>query len=727
MPRSENREDQTPLVPSFGSSIDPDEIPEYEGEDVYAHREPVSEFEMIDTPPPLRPAEDGRGRARRTRLVAAREDTLEAMPEVMETPQAPEVPPRSARAARQPRAPKEPRQPRAPKEPKVRAPRRERRSRRQEQESPAPAQTDSAFQMPSEVLDASFYGVDPQQLTPMSDPETEQGEPQAYPGVLGEDPFEIKDLPPESEGLAPDPLVVRDLLQEEQDQERASARDEVIPFDADLEDEDAPEPEDVGLETLLGSRRPRPEPQSEPEPDPMPRPAVLPALDSAPLLAPEPQLDPAPIPFWEPDQDPFLMERQDDLETEHRRQQDEDLSGAGSSTLDRVSLSQLNEQGRRRGKRRRIWAIGAGALAAATLTGAVVALPQLSGQSAPVGVSVQDGTSWFTQVPRVENPAEGFPALDGAQAWTMSASQSARSAVFSDGIMVLEGDELKILSIKDGQTQLLRQRLRAAIDYTLQSRTAENVGVISWVSGGTLNSWVSGQPAPSQWKLPTNASVTSPGGGLMVTSDEGVFAAVPGQKSLLEVQVPNGWSAGAVDGSNVVLVNRSAPEVMVVDATNQQGHKVTLEQPFENARVSATVHAGDGIAAVLWSSPAMSNVLTLSIHSLQEGKVLSSVPVLARQASSATLAWNTGQGGQVGYYGPYTFDMQTHQPVSRFSDQENIAGAAGQITWITSNNQNIYQSGGQSWVDSRIIAGMSRDGLIVMRQPDGSLRAVQAR
>jgi len=676
MARGDDRHEPEEVVPSFGMSLDPEEIQGFEGEDIYAQRQEISEYELIDAPPPLHPRESG-SHARKAKMVVAREDRMAQMPtfapanEGAAPQSAPQSAPRS-RSAWMPRLGMGRREKSAP--------------------EPTPQERDdraegSAFGAAGSV-DPAAYGVDPAALSPSL--EDYDGPAQRYPGEDEADPFDQ-----ETPGLAPDALPSE---VDRVDADGPSAAPSPGPawreedegesgVDAIFGDED--EEEDP-----FGSERPRQDLEDEEE---------------DPFGSERPRQD-----LEDEEEEAFGSERpRQDLEDE-----EEETLGA-----ERISLSGLQQQGKDRSKRKRRMMIGAGAVALALAGGTVVAMPELIGQSAPV-TAVQGGADWFAQVPRVENPVEGFSALDAPQVWTVD---TARSAVFSDGIMVLEGDNLTILSIQDGKTPMVKQRLRAAIDYTLQSRTAEDTGVISWVSGGTLNSWVAGTDAPTQWELPANAKVTSPGGGLMVTSDEGVFAAVPGKPKLMKVDVPDGWSAGAVDGTNVVLVNRSAPEVMVVDAKDQQGRKVSLAQPFENARVAATVHAGDGIAAVLWSSPAMSDVLTLSIHSLEDGEVLSSVPVLARQASSATLAWNTGQGGKVAYYGPYTFDMSTHQPVSRFSDQEVIAGAAGEITWITSNNQNIYQSGGQSWVDSRTIAGMSRDGLIVIRQPDGSLSAVQGR
>lgn len=655
MARGDDRHEPEKVVPSFGMHLDPEEIQGFEGEDIYAQRQEISDYELIDAPPPLHPRESG-SRARKAKVVVAREDRMAQMPTFAPANEgaAPQSAPRS-RSAWMPRLGMGRREKSAP--------------------EPTPKERDdraegSAFGAAGAV-DPAAYGVDPAALSPSL--EDYDGPAQRYPGEDEVDPFEQ-----ETPGLTPDAL----------------------PSEVDRVDADGP-----SVAAAPGSAW-REEDEGESDVN-----AIFGDEDEKddPFGSDRPRQD-----LEEEEDDPFGSERpRQDLEDE-----EDEAPGA-----ERISLSGLQQQGKDRSRRKRRMMIGAGAVALALAGGTAVAMPELIGQSAPV-TAVQGGADWFAQVPRVENPVEGFSALDAPQVWTVD---TARSAVFSDGVMVLEGDDLTILSIQDGKTPMVKQRLRAAIDYTLQSRTAEDTGVISWVSGGTLNSWVAGTDAPTQWELPANAKVTSPGGGLMVTSDEGVFAAVPGQPKLMKVDVPDGWSAGAVDGANVVLVNRAAPEVMVIDAKNQRGRTVPLSQPFENARVAATVHAGDGIAAVLWSSPAMSDVLTLSIHSLDGGEVLSSVPVLARQANSAALAWNTGQGGKVAYYGPYTFDMSTHQPVSRFSDQEVIAGAAGEITWITSNNQNIYQSGGQSWVDSRTIAGMSRDGLIVIRQPDGSLSAVQGR
>lgn len=385
------------------------------------------------------------------------------------------------------------------------------------------------------------------------------------------------------------------------------------------------------------------------------------------------------------------------------------------------SIADLVEQEGKRQRRSRYLKVGAAGVLAAALAGGVVMLPKITGQDSPTVAGVEKSTTWLNEVPRVTETSQGFPALDSAPVWTIPGGQDVRSAVFSAGILQLAGGKISVIDPADGKTELYSAELDAPIDYTLESRTREGDDVISWVSAGKLTSWSDGSKKATTWELPDGASVSSPGGGLMVSSRSGTFAAFPGVPKLAKIAAPEGYVVAAVDNRSAVAVNPSSTKVAVIPIEGGLTKDITLTPPTEGAKMHSTVHAGDGVIVALWAVSSVPNLLTLSVHSLEDGSASSSVPVRTEQAS--TNVWNTGQGSKVGYYGPYTFDMKTKDPVVRFADQEVVQGAAGPITWTTNGGEFVYQQDGQAWTDSRKVAGMTGDDLIVVRAEDGTLTA----
>lgn len=473
--------------------------------------------------------------------------------------------------------------------------------------------------------------------------------------------------------------------------------------------------------------------------------SVLHGLDEAPDVPDEPEPDPQPqdqSAFDYPDEDEdtglravALVEDDEDEDEQIAPWDDQpQWSGQGDDDWaddvededededDGPSLSEISARGEARRKRAKVAKVVAAGVGIAAVSAGLVVLPDVIGQATPAGTtSVQDSADWFSDVPRITEVTRGLGMLDSTPVWRIDGGEKVRTAVFSAGIMRLDGQRMTIVDPDDGKTPMVSVKVTEPIEYTLESRDRNGDPVISWVSGGKLFSWLRGEEKPRSWELPAGGRVKSPGGGLMITADDGDYAAFPEEKSLARIEAPAGYVVAAVDGRRAVTVNPANTKMAIVPIEGGRAENITLAPPFDGARIHSTVHAGDGVAVVLWSSNAMPRILTLSVHSLQDGSVSSSVPVLADKASSST--WNTGQGGVMGYYGPYTFDMKTKKPVSRFSEQESVQGAAGPITWIRSGEDYVYQVDGKASSDARKIAGVTGDGLIVVREEDGSLTA----
>lgn len=311
------------------------------------------------------------------------------------------------------------------------------------------------------------------------------------------------------------------------------------------------------------------------------------------------------------------------------------------------------------------------------------------------------------------------PGYSTAPAWSVTPSPGTRSAATPLGLVLVDKDQLKILSLRDGQ-QAAAAPLAGPVQF-VSTTMMDGAPAVVWRAGDRLT-WFDGG-AISGVDLPPNAQVSSAGRSLVITAEDRTAATVIDGR-LIRIPIPADQVVLSSDG-DIAFSADDALNLWRWSLPQLAPTPVTLAVPADGLKLVRLLTAGHAMVASVWaevSSPQGQPPALVATHD-SAGRLLSARRVSASIAMTAD--WQRTIGSEVATLDRLSINLRTGR-IEAWCDTCTMRGGFGPL-FQTVAQRTASTPGGAGFLlgstlwltDNRVVAASSDQQIVVLGTGDG--------
>lgn len=287
-----------------------------------------------------------------------------------------------------------------------------------------------------------------------------------------------------------------------------------------------------------------------------------------------------------------------------------------------------------------------------------IAVAQLLGGGDKTGVDYTE-----VQALTVGEPVKVLPGYGEDAAWDRKISEDAAVTAFPEAVVVAQGKKLELFATEDGEP-IRTINTDEAVEYSF-SATVGDRQMLGFKTGSKLVLWPADAGAKgnlvevdlTNTGVPLEElKVTAAGKSLLIRDEAGTKNWTVTDKGLVRLHSTlAGQTLMAVDGDQQILSSLGSTSAYRTELDGSAPRKTDLQAPAEDLESMRWITAGSGRAVVAWAASETSEEWALTVHDLEDGSVIATVPVTAADTEKKT--WVRGVGRDTAAFGPYLFSM----------------------------------------------------------------------
>lgn len=252
----------------------------------------------------------------------------------------------------------------------------------------------------------------------------------------------------------------------------------------------------------------------------------------------------------------------------------------------------------------------------------------------------------------VSDSTTPVPGFAEEPAWQTAVAPTASVTATGRGVLVVDGADVSVLDPTTGQTRwagTAEPSLDFAADTLIDGRRA-----LVWRHGDSAGALFDGETEPVEYPLPADARLSAAGSSVLVKSGDSLYGFTADGLSELPTPAAGSTPMG-LDESTLISSDFDGPLVLT-DVSSGEAVEVPLESPGEGKSIVGWKTAGHGLAVTAWGSSPDDSELTLAVHTIDEGALVSVNDVTADEIRDAE--WTRGQGFRLATIGPLVYSME---------------------------------------------------------------------
>lgn len=373
--------------------------------------------------------------------------------------------------------------------------------------------------------------------------------------------------------------------------------------------------------------------------------------------------------------------------------------------------------------RRRTVQLGAAAAAAVAVIASIAGVLLFSGgDDAPAAPTVAEPTGdWISTAPDAQETGTSLTEEHTIELWSLDPTYAAELSWFGAGVAHIdpEDESLVLLDTLSGE-EIARAELDAPVQWTSEFLIAGTPAVGARTEESFIVLTADGET--QAWDLEETDSLRVSGSTPMLTTSEGeVYALVVGEEDPVAVSGNPQYRAAAIDGETLIQIAAGQPRVVTLPMTEDAEHdaaELRLETPVDGASFSRHLTVGHGLSLTQWTIQDREYLVVHDLHNNAETTAI--VPA----ASSDPRPWTIGRGMEVAIVGPYAFDLDTGELIAE-SHAGDFLSALGPALVVQDGDDREFVIDGEIFYETTRVIGFTGGGTILVRQPDGSVAAVE--